>query len=305
MAEPLPQLSDRPFMTDGGMETTLIFHRGLDLPHFAAFHLLATDGGTDELRRYFQPYVDFARDNGAGIVLDTPTWRASSDWGDLLGYSPEELDDVNRRAVGLIEEFRGDGVVVCGCVGPRGDGYNADVRMTADDAERYHSRQIGVFSDTSADLVCGLTLTYADEAVGVVRAATAVGAPVAISFTLETDGRLPSGETIGDAISAVDDATGGAASYFMINCAHPTHFEDALEDAPWIDRVRGVRANASRKSHAELDAATELDEGDPAELADAYRALREKLRAVNIVGGCCGTDERHVGAVYRAWNRLD
>jgi S-methylmethionine-dependent homocysteine/selenocysteine methylase len=287
------------------METTLIFHRGLDLPYFAAFHLLATDGGTDELRRYFQPYVDFAYDQAAGIVLDTPTWRASSDWGDLLGYSPEELGDVNRRAVGLIEEFRGEGVVVCGCVGPRGDGYNADVRMSADEAERYHSRQIGVFSDTSADLVCGLTLTYADEAIGVVRAATAAGTPVAISFTVETDGRLPSGEALGDAIAAVDDATDAAASYFMINCAHPTHFADVLEDAPWIDRVRGVRANASRKSHAELDAATELDEGDPVELADAYRALREKLRAVNIVGGCCGTDERHVGAVFRAWNGLD
>jgi S-methylmethionine-dependent homocysteine/selenocysteine methylase len=153
--------------------------------------------------------------------------------------------------------------------------------------------------------VCGLTLTYADEAVGIVRAATAADTQVAISFTVETDGRLPSGQTLGEAIGAVDTATDGAAAYFMINCAHPTHFADALEDAPWIDRVRGVRANASRKSHAELDEATELDEGDPAELAEAYRALRERLRAVNIVGGCCGTDERHVGAVFRAWNGLD
>ncbi|HEY1366344.1 MAG TPA: homocysteine S-methyltransferase family protein [Gaiellaceae bacterium] len=300
----LPQLSGRPFITDGGMETTLIFHRGLELPHFAAFHLLADERGTEELRRYFEPYLAFARDAGVGVVLDTPTWRASADWGALLGYSAVEIDDVNRRAVELLEDVRGDAadVVVCGCVGPRGDGYSADTRLTADEAQRYHSRQVGVFADTSAQLVAALTLTYADEAIGIVRAAEEAGTPCAISFTVETDGRLPSGEGLGEAIDRVDAETDGAAAYFMVNCAHPTHFAGALEAAPWIERLRGVRANASRLSHAELDEAEALDEGDPGELAGSFVALRDRLPAVTIVGGCCGTDVRHVGAVCRAWN---
>jgi S-methylmethionine-dependent homocysteine/selenocysteine methylase len=302
MAE-LPQLSGAPFITDGGMETSLIFHEGLELPHFAAFHVLATDEGVEAMRSYYAPYLAFARDAGIGAVLDTPTWRASSDWGERLGYSKEQLADVNRRAVELVRGL-GDDVVVSGCVGPRGDGYSADERMTAADAKAYHADQIGTFADAAADLVCGLTITYGDEAIGIVRAAQAAGTPVAISFTVETDGRLPSGETLADAIGRVDAETDGAAAYFMVNCAHPTHFADALEDGPWLDRVRGVRANASRKSHQELDEAEELDEGDPAELADAYVALRGKLRAMNIVGGCCGTDARHVAAVCRAWNDL-
>jgi homocysteine S-methyltransferase len=301
----LPQLSGRPFITDGGMETELIFHRGVDLPYFAAFHLLADERGTDELRRYFEPYLAFARDAGVGIVLDTPTWRASSDWGALLGYSAAAIDGVNRRAVELLEEVRRDAadVVVCGCVGPRGDGYSADTRLIADEAERYHSRQVAVFADTSAQLVAALTMTHADEAIGIVRAARAADIPVAVSFTVETDGRLPSGEVLGEAIDRVDAETDGAAAYFMVNCAHPTHFADALENAPWIDRLRGVRANASRLSHAELDEADDLDEGDPTELAESFVALRARLPAVTIVGGCCGTDVRHVGAVCRAWNR--
>jgi S-methylmethionine-dependent homocysteine/selenocysteine methylase len=239
------------------MERTLIFHRGLDLPHFAAFRLLRDEHGIDELRRYYEPYVALAREAGVGVVLDTPTWRASSDWGERLGYSPETLDDVNRRAVALVRAL-GDEVVVCGCIGPRGDGCVVDERMTAEEAEDYHTRQIVVFAEAPADLVSGLTMTYTDEAVGVVRAAEAAGIPVAILFTVETDGRLPSGEALGEAIERVDAETGGAAAYFMLNCAHPTHFAAVLEDAPWIDRVRGVRANASRKSHAELDEAEEF-----------------------------------------------
>jgi homocysteine S-methyltransferase len=302
MAE-LPQLSGAPFITDGGMETTLIFHDGLDLPHFAAFHLLASDDGVEAMRRYYAPYLAFARAAGVGAVLDTPTWRASSDWGTLLGYSKEELADVNRRAVELVRGL-GDDVVVSGCVGPRGDGYSADERMAAGEAQAYHAEQIGTFADASADLVGGLTITYTDEAIGIVRAAHAAGLPVAISFTVETDGRLPSGEALSAAVERVDAETDGAAAYFMVNCAHPTHFAEALEDGAWLERVQGVRANASRKSHQELDEAEELDEGDPAELADAYVALRGKLRAMNIVGGCCGTDARHVAAVCRAWNDL-
>jgi S-methylmethionine-dependent homocysteine/selenocysteine methylase len=306
--EALPQLTDTPFLTDGGIETTLIFHDGLELPHFAAYDLLTRDGGEESLRRYFEPYAEIARESGVGIVLETATWRASPDWAERLGHSPGELAELNRRAVSLLEGVRAKyetettPVVISGCIGPRGDGYVVGAAMTAEEAEAYHGVQIGIFADTAADLVTAITMTYADEAVGVVRAARAAGMPVVISFTVETDGRLPSGQSLREAIEEVDQRTDGAAAYFMINCAHPTHFEGILEPgSAWTERIRGLRANASRMSHAELDEAEELDDGDPDELAAEYVALRAQLPQLCVLGGCCGTDSRHIGAMSRAW----
>jgi homocysteine S-methyltransferase len=287
-------------ITDGGMETTLIFHEGLDLPDFASFILLDDPAGVEALRAYYRTYLEIARNRGVGIVLDTPTWRANREWGERLGYSEEDLADVNRRGVELLEELRRPGMRLSGCIGPRGDGYRVDSAMSADEAEEYHSAQVETFAGTSADLISALTLTYADEATGIVRAANQAGTPVVISFTVETDGRLPSGQPLGEAIEQVDAETAGGAEYFMINCAHPTHFEGVLEPAPWLDRLRGLRANASKKSHAELDESDELDEGDPAELAAAYAELRGRLPNLNVVGGCCGTDHRHIDAISAA-----
>jgi S-methylmethionine-dependent homocysteine/selenocysteine methylase len=307
----LPQLqADRPFITDGGLETTLIFHRGLDLPCFAAFDLLKDAGGREELRAYFERYVALARERGVGMVLDTATWRASADWGERLGYSPDELDEANRRAVALAEEIRDAGedertrVVVNGVIGPRGDGYDPAELMSASEALDYHGRQVQTFARSAADMVTAVTMTHAEEAIGIVRAARAVGIPVAISFTVETDGRLPSGQALEDAITQVDAETDAAAAYFMINCAHPTHFAPVLDEAgPWGERIAGLRANASALSHAELDEAEELDEGDPVALGAEHRALRPRLPRAAVLGGCCGTDHRHVGAVFDAWTR--
>jgi S-methylmethionine-dependent homocysteine/selenocysteine methylase len=303
----LPQLAgDRLFITDGGLETTLIFHLGLDLPDFAAFDLLRDDTGAEALRRYFDPYLAVAREHGAGIVLDSATWRASRDWGERLGYSRAELADANRRAVALTEELRASApdvpTVLNGVVGPRGDGYVVGEAMTAAEAEEYHGEQIGTFAETAAEMVSAITMTYVDEAVGIALAARAAGLPAAISFTVETDGRLPSGQPLGEAIELVDAETGSSPAYFMVNCAHPTHFAGVL-DGPWCDRIVGIRANASRMSHAELDAATELDEGNPTELAAQYLALRERLPNAAVLGGCCGTDDRHVAAIAAAWVR--
>jgi S-methylmethionine-dependent homocysteine/selenocysteine methylase len=290
------------------METTLIFHKGLELPHFASFVLLDDEEeGVRAIREYFRPYVEIARDAGVGIVLDTPTWRANPDWGERLGYSPEALADVNRRGVRLLEELREEAgerppILIAGCIGPRGDGYQVDETMTAEEAERYHSPQVEVFAETAADLVSALTMTYAEEATGIVRAASAAGIPAAVSFTVETDGRLPSGQPLREAIEQVDAETDGAAAYFMINCAHPTHFADALEPgAPALERIRGLRANASTMSHAELDEAEELDDGDPVDLARRYGELRSRLPNLNVVGGCCGTDHRHIREICRVF----
>jgi S-methylmethionine-dependent homocysteine/selenocysteine methylase len=303
----LPQLEGRLFLTDGGIETTLIFHDGLDLPLFAAFDLLKDDAGTDALRSYYEPYAKIAAESGAGLVLESPTWRASPRWAKELGYSAEELDGLNRKAIALMEEIRErygspeTPIVISGCVGPQDDGYNPQGLLTAADAEAYHSTQIGTFADTAADMVTAVTMTYSAEAIGVTQAAKAAGMPAAIHFTVETDGRLPSEEPLGDAIAAVVEATDDGPAYFGINCAHPTHFEDVLGGAgKWRERIRSLRANASTKSHAELDEATELDAGDPDDLAARYAGLRELLPNINVVGGCCGTDHRHVGAIADA-----
>jgi S-methylmethionine-dependent homocysteine/selenocysteine methylase len=302
----LPQLEGDLFLTDGGIETSLIFHQGLDLPEFAAFVLLDDEEGLDELRRYYEPYLALAKGSGAGFVLESPTWRASPGWAARLDVSAEKLDALNRRAIGLMEELReqaGDNpVVISGCVGPEGDGYRPAVLLSSHAARDYHSTQIGTFSDTAADMVTALTMTYADEAIGVAQAAQDAGVPAVISFTLETDGRLPNGQGLGEAIEAVDEATGGAPAYYMVNCAHPTHFDDVLAtDEPWRDRIRGLRANASTLSHDELDAAEELDDGDPDDLGARYAAVRSRLPQLNVVGGCCGTDHRHVAAIRDAW----
>lgn len=303
----LPQLEGDLFITDGGIETILIFHQGLDLPAFAAFALLRDEEGTDELRSYYAPYLELAREQGVGLVLESPTWRASPRWAAELGIDDDELDALNRKAIALMEGLRGTGgapVVISGCIGPQDDGYNPTTKLTAAAAQDYHATQIATFRDTAADMVTAMTLTYADEAIGLARAAHAAALPVVISFTLETDGRLPSGQGLGDAIAQVDDATDEAPAYYMINCAHPTHFEAVLEtEDAWPARIRGLRANASTKSHAELDEAEELDEGDPVDLGARHAALRERLPKLNVLGGCCGTDHRHVREITRALAR--
>jgi S-methylmethionine-dependent homocysteine/selenocysteine methylase len=303
----LPQLSGDLFLTDGGLETTLIFHEGLELPDFAAFHILRDPAGEAALRRYFVTYADIARRFGAGLILESATWRANPDWGARLGYTPAALADANRRAIALLEEVRREyespqtPVVVSGCVGPRGDGYVPGALMSAEEAEAYHAPQVGIFASAGADMVCAITMNYAEEAVGVASAARAAGLPVALSFTVETDGRMPTGQTLADAIAQVDEVTDGYPAYYMVNCAHPTHVEPALDPADArVGRIRGLRANASRMSHAELNEAPTLDAGDPAELGRQYADLARRLPHLNVLGGCCGTDHRHVEQIAAA-----
>jgi S-methylmethionine-dependent homocysteine/selenocysteine methylase len=286
-------------LTDGGLETSLIFGHGLDLPLFAAFPLLETKSGRAALRTYWLPYLELAGEKRAGFVVDTATWRANTDWGAQLGYDSASLRATNEAAAGFARELATqiDNAVVNGVVGPRGDGYVVDELMSPDEAAEYHQPQIEALADAGVDQVSALTFTYAQEAVGFARAATAFGLPVIVSFTVETDGRLPSGQPLRDAVEAVDDLTDHAPAGYMINCAHPAHFEDALVGGDWLQRLTGVRANASTMSHAELDAAEDLDDGDPADLAARYRDLRRRLPALEILGGCCGTDHRHIRAI--------
>jgi len=300
----LPQLRNRLCLTDGGLETTLVFHEGVELPYFAAFDLLKDDVGFERLRSYFRCYAEIARDQGMGLVLESPTWRANRDWAEKLGYDAVQLADANRKAIGLMLEIRAEyetpdsPMPISGNIGPRGDGYRAEARMTVQQARDYHRAQIDTFAQTDADMVAAFTMTYPEEAIGIVLAARDANIPVVISFTLETDGRLPSGDTLQHAIERTDAETGGYAAYFMINCAHPTHFERELKNGgAWTQRIRGLRANASKRSHAELDESTDLDAGNPVELGHEYHTLHALLPTLCVVGGCCGTDHRHVAAI--------
>jgi S-methylmethionine-dependent homocysteine/selenocysteine methylase len=300
----LPMLDAGMFLTDGGIETTLIFDDGFELPDFAAFTLLDDAAGRAALARYFDRYATIAAEHGVGIVLETPTWRASTGWGAKAGLDADAVAAVNADAVALLEETRARHqrpdvpVVISGCIGPRGDGYVVGEAMSPADAAAYHSLQAEAFAAAGADLVTAITMTYPAEAIGVTEAARAAGMPVVISFTVETDGRLPDGTDLGAAIEAVDAATGAYAAYYMVNCAHPTHFADRLDpSAAWMQRLGGIRANASTASHAELDEAEELDAGDPIDLAERYAALREVHPQLRVLGGCCGTNHEHIAAI--------
>jgi S-methylmethionine-dependent homocysteine/selenocysteine methylase len=303
----LPQLSRDLFITDGGIETTLIYQEGLELPSFASFILLNKEEGRQALRKYFSTYAALAKKHQVGLILESATWRASPEWAEKLGYAPDALAEINHQAIDLLQGIRKEHenpkspIVISGCIGPRGDGYKADRQMSAEDAETYHEEQIRTFKKADVDMISAITMTYPEEAIGIVWAARSVDLPVVISFTVETDGRLPNGYTLEEAIEEVDEATDGAPAYYMVNCAHPTHLQDVVDpQAAWAKRVRGIRVNASKLSHAELDQATALDAGDPAELAAQCAQLKKKWPALNVLGGCCGTDHRHIEEICKA-----
>ena len=300
----LPQL-DRFFLTDAGLETDILFNKGIDLPFFSSVTLFTSDEGLDVLEAYYRDFLDLARAKGTGLILESATWRASPDWAEPLGLSLAELDGLNGAAIELLRGLRAEyadvPVVISGCLGPRGDGYDPGKIMLSNEAQAYHAHQAGVLAAAGVDMLAAITMTNVPEAVGVTNAARALGLPVAISFTVETDGRLPTGDALGDAVAAVDAATGSYPAYYMINCAHPTHFDAVLDDgAAWTARIGGVRANASCLSHAELDVMTELDIGDPPDLAARHRALIDRFPQIKVLGGCCGTDLRHVTAIAEA-----
>lgn len=301
----LPQLSGDLFLTDAGMETDLIFNHGINIREFAAHTLLPEAAGREAMARYFRHFLSLALETQAGFILDSQTWKAHMHWAEDLGATEDELRHSNQNSVefiaGLRDEFEKNTkpIVLNGLIGPRGDAYAPEVEIAAQEAEEYHAKQIGWLAGTDIDMVTALTFTQSDEAIGVVRAANKVGLPIAVSFTVETDGNLPTQQPLNEAIDAVDKATGAGAAYFMVNCAHPDHFSNVLENAEWARRIRGIRCNASRKSHAELDQSETLDDGDPIEFGDQYRAIKAKMPWLNIFGGCCGSDLRHVTQIAR------
>ena len=308
----LPQLAgNKLFLTDGGLETDMIFLRGIDLPLFSSITMYLEDDDPAVLHDYLLPYIEAAKGMNTGIVVESTTWRSSPGWLDQLGVPSARHEELNRAAIQSLVKVRTNHettttpIVISGALGPRGDGYAIDTKMSVEEATDYHAWQIDIFADTEADMVTVMTMNYVEEAIGVALAAKAAGMPCVIGFTVETDGRLPSGQMLGEAINEVDAATDSSPAYYMLNCAHPDHFASTLAagkeaGAGWLSRIQALRANASRCSHAELDEATELDDGDPHEFGVIYADLLEKYPSFVVFGGCCGTDHRHITEVAHA-----
>jgi S-methylmethionine-dependent homocysteine/selenocysteine methylase len=294
-------ISKNLYLTDGGLETTLIFQEGVELAHFAAFELMNNNKGRYILKRYFETYISLAEKYRMGFMLGTPTWRANPDWAYLLGYSLKELDKVNRQSVSflqdIIEERNTVDMLVSGCVGPRSDGYIIKNLMTREEAVEYHTVQLQSFVNAGVDLVSAMTLNYVEEAIGITLAARELDVPLVISFTVETNGRLPDGELLSHAIANVDAVTDSYVSYYMINCAYPDHFKNVLRHGEWLRRIGGIRPNASTKSHAELNESTTLDRGDVKRLAIECKEIMNLLPELRVIGGCCGTDHHHIDAM--------
>ncbi len=296
--------STTPWPTDGGLETVMIFLEGIDLPHFASFALLNTEEGRAALTRYFDHFLGLARSGGTGFVLDTPTWRANMGWAAAMGMDGAAMRRANVQAAEFAKSYRAMRetealpILVNGVVGPAGDGYSAEQALTAAAAEDVHELQIKALKDGGVDMISAITMTYPAQAIGIARAASRHGLPHVLSFTLETDGRLPNGQALHDALAETEAQTGGSAAFYMINCAHPSHFAADLA-GPMRARIGGIRANASRLSHAELDESATLDDGDPVEFGYFYAAFARYLPNLKVVGGCCGSDHRHVGEVCR------
>jgi S-methylmethionine-dependent homocysteine/selenocysteine methylase len=302
----LPQLTGDLFLTDGGIETDLIFNHGIEIREFAAHTLLPDPVGREAMARYFNGYLQLAKACDAGFILDSQTWKAHMHWADDLGATEPELKAANRDSIEFIAGIRDafsdntGPIVLNGIVGPTSDAYAPEHPVSANEAEQYHARQLGWLAETEVDMVAGVTFPNADEAIGLVRAARSFDLPVAISFTVETNGCLPTGLPLGEAIRKVDNETAGGAAYFQVNCAHPDHFFHVFDGADWTRRIRGLRCNASRLSHAELDCCEVLDYGNPEELGRQYQDILLTMPWLNIFGGCCGSDLRHVTRIASA-----
>lgn len=302
--DPFPPRNADLFLAYVGMETDLMFNQGVDLPGFASYPLLQTSEGQDLLKGYLKDLIALGKETGTGVILESPTWVANRDRGAALGYASSALKKLNQDAIAMMAAVRSESdhapTIISANIGPREDAYAPEAQMTAKEAERYHAEQISALAETEVDVISGYTLAYPSEAIGMVKAARRFRLPVVIAFTVETDGRLPTGASLEEAISQVDAATDTYAAYFMINCAHPDHFSGVLEQAPWIQRVKGIIANASRCSHAELDEAEELDDGNPIELGEQLSDIRRRFPHIQVLGGCCGTDMRHMSQIVAA-----
>jgi S-methylmethionine-dependent homocysteine/selenocysteine methylase len=293
------------FLTEGGTETEIMYKWGFELPHFAMFSLLENRDAMSAMRGIFRRYLDVVAKHEMSAMLTGLDYRASPDWGALLGYSPEALADANHRSIDFLRDvardYSGDirRTLVGGCIGPRGDAYQLNRSITSTEAEDYHAVQLTTLKQADVDFACAMTFNNTAEAIGVTRAAARIGVPLVISLTVDATGRLKSGLTVAEAIETIDARTGAMPAFYMLNCSHPVEFASALADGEWIRRVRGIRPNASKMEKLALCKLGHLEEGDPVELGRLMGDLARRHCHMDVWGGCCGTAEVHLDEIAR------
>tara|TARA_R110002074_G_scaffold203294_2_gene371174 strand:+ start:1454 stop:2410 length:957 start_codon:yes stop_codon:yes gene_type:complete len=301
----LPQLAGHDMTTQGGTWTWLQYVDGFELKHFCGFDLLNDPRGVVALRDYHRKIIEAVIPFQFGILLEGIHYRASRDWGKLIGYSREGLKEINIRGVefyrDLANEYESDSnpIPISGVIGPQGDAYDTGITPEAAEAEDYHSEQIETLKQAGADLITGATFSGVEEAIGITRAAKALEMPIVISFITNSDGRLDGGETMREAVEKVDAATNNAPAYYMINCGHPTEFESALEEKDWTKRLGGFMPNAVAMEKLSLCSLGHLEDGNPEELGIQMGEIATRFPHIHVWGGCCGTDSRHLGQIAK------
>jgi len=306
-----PRLDGKFYLTEGGAETEILYKWGFELPEFAMFPLLDNSEADAVIRGMYRRYFDVAEAHDTGLLILGHDYRASPDWGAKLGYTPEALVEMQHRTIQFLTDMRTEyegrvtDVYVGGCIGPRGDAYGTGGDITESEAEDYHSVQLTTLKETDADMAVAVTLNNIPEAVGIVRAAAAIGFPVGISLTLTTQGRLRSGPSLREAVESIEEATGGTAAWFGTNCAHPLEFEPAIADSgAWTERLRYIRPNAVKMEQVALCKLGHLEDGDPVELGEQMGDVARRFPRADILGGCCGTDERHLAEIAKNVNSM-
>lgn len=285
-------------ITDGGLETTLIYKYNIELPYFSCINLLKTDSGRNIIYNCLLNYVNISEKYNVNIIIETPTWRCSKKWSKLLNCENSDIEKINREAVNIVKSIKKNNkkIIISGNIGPIDDGYVISNKLTIEELKEYHSEQIYILANENVDIISAFTINYVEEAIGITLVCKDINIPLVISFTLNIDGKLPSGMTLEDSIKYIDKYTNYYPMYYMINCAHPKHFISLFKDnnSDWIKRIKGIRSNASDKSHEELNNSKKLDIGNIVELSNYCKNIRKENKHINIFGGCCGTDENHV-----------
>ena len=306
-----PRLENKIYLTEGGTETEILYKWGYELPEFAMFPLLDNAEADQCIRGIYRRYFDVAEAFETGLVILGHDYRASPDWARKLGYSLDGLAEMQHRTIDFLADMRSEykgrvsDVYISGCIGPRGDAYGTGAEISESEAEDYHSVQLSTLRETDADMAIAATFNNIPEAIGVVRAAKNIGVPLGVSLTLTTESRLRSGPTLKQAVETIDEQTDGAAAWFGTNCSHPLEFEPAIsETGVWTERLRYIRPNASRMEKIALCKLGHLEDGNPIELGQQMGDVAQRFPKMDILGGCCGTDERHLGEIAKNVNSV-
>ena len=300
-----PQEEGRFYLTEGGTETELMYKHGFELPHFAMFPLLDNPEAVSKMREMFRSYLDVAAKHEFCALMGGLDYRASPDWGELLGYSPAGLSDANLQSIEFLRDVAGEyssdipEILFQGLIGPRGDAYERNETITENEAEDYHAVQLETLKKADVDLALAITFNNIPESVGVARAAAEIGIPLAISLTLDSSSKLRSGPSLAEAITTIDKEPDQSPEYYLINCSHPVEYEPAIEPGEWIERIRGVRPNASKMEKIALCKIGHLEDGDPEELGTLCGDLARRYPHMDIWGGCCGTWDKHLDEIAR------